>query len=124
MAPDDTSLHVKLCKEKAAAARDELKKERDAVVGDLAIKAVEQAIEAAASLQDIHFHVEPRRAHSERIRWAKGRFVGISKDLDELWGAYGALGYEGVDGERARKALEAMERVIERIAENSKLDLA
>ncbi|MDG6940059.1 MAG: hypothetical protein JRN39_06635, partial [Nitrososphaerota archaeon] len=80
----DTSLHVRLCNEKAAAARDELKQKRHAVVGDLAIKAVEQAMEAAASTEGLHFHTEPRKAHSQRLRWAKQRFGGISKDLDEL----------------------------------------
>lgn len=35
----------------------------------------------------------------------------MSKDVDELWGAYGALGYEGIDGERAEKAVGAMECV-------------
>jgi hypothetical protein len=118
---NDTSMHVKICIEKTAAARDELKRKRHTAVGDLTIKAAEQAIEAAASLRDIHFHTEPRRAHRERLRWAKQEFPGISKDLDELWGAYGALGYEGLDGERAKKAVEAMERVIARIARDSKL---
>ncbi len=119
----DTSLHVRMCKEKAAAAEDELKQKRYTAVGDLAIKAVEQAIDAAASLRGIHFHTEPRRAHSERLRWAKQEFVGISRDLDELWGAYGALGYEGVDGERARRAVEAMKRVVTAIAKHTKLGL-
>jgi hypothetical protein len=90
---------------------------------ELAIKAVEQAIEAAASLEGLHFHTEPRRAHSERTKWAKQQFPGISKDIDELWGAYGALGYEGVDGERAKKAVGAMERVIEAIARSTNLNL-
>lgn len=122
--PDDSEIHARICKEKAAAALDELKLKRDSVVGDLAIKAVEQAIEAAASLEGLHFHAEPRRAHSERLRWAKAKFPGISGDLDELWGAYGALGYEGVDGERAEKAVKAMQRVIGAIAKTTKLSLA
>jgi hypothetical protein len=119
----DTELHVRMCKEKAAAAKDELERKRSSAVGDLAVKAVEQAIEAAASLEGLHFHAEPRRAHSERTKWAKGKIPGISGDLDELWGAYGALGYEGVDGERAQKAVGAMERVIKAIAKITKLDL-
>src|SRR5438445_5756375 len=117
--PDDSEVHARLCKEKAAAARDELKSKRDSAVGDLAIKAVEQAMEAAASLDGLHFHTEPRRARSERARWAKRRFPGVSRDLDELWGAYGALGYEGVDGDRAAKAVGAMERVIGAIAKST-----
>jgi hypothetical protein len=121
--PSDTELHARICREKAAAARDELKRKRPSAVGDLAIKAVEQAIEAAASLEGLHFHTEPRRAHSERTGWAKRKFPGVSGDLDELWGAYGALGYEGVDGERARKAVEAMGRVIGAIARSTKLGL-
>ncbi len=120
---EDTALHVKLCREKADAAREELGKDREAVVGDLSVKAVEQAIEAAASLEGLHFHAEPRRAHSARMRWAKSRYDGIANDLDELWGAYGALGYEGLDGDRARKAVAAMERVIRRIARESNLSL-
>jgi len=121
--PDDSAAHAKICREKAAAARDELKKKRYSAVGDLAVKAVEQAIEAAASLEGLHFHTEPRRAHSERTKWAKQEFPGVSERLDELWGAYGALGYEGVDGERAKKAVEAMKKVLRAIAEKSKLDL-
>ena len=39
----------------------------------------------------------------------------MSKDVDELWGAYGALGYEGIDGERAKKVVDAMERVLDEI---------
>jgi hypothetical protein len=120
---DDSALHVRICKEKAAAAKDELERKRDSAVGDLAVKAVEQAIEAAASLEGLHFHTEPRRAHSERTKWAKRKIPEISGDLDELWGAYGALGYEGVDGERALKAVQAMEKVIKAIAKSTKLDL-
>lgn len=121
--PEDSELHAKLSREKAAAAGEELKQGRHSAVGDLAIKAVEQAIEAAASLEGLHFHTEPRRAHSERTKWAKRKFPELSKDLDELWGAYGALGYQGLDGDRARRALEAMRRVIDSIARSTKLRL-
>ena len=107
--------HVKLAKEKVYAAMEEFQKGRYMVVGDLAIKAVEQAIEAAASMEGLHFHTEPRIAHASRIRWIKERFPTTSKDIDMLWGAYGSLGYEGVDGERAKKVLEAMERILDEL---------
>jgi transposase-like protein len=38
------------------------------VVGDLAIRTVEQAIEALAALEGKHFHLLPRGAHSNRMR--------------------------------------------------------
>lgn len=104
----DASHHSRLAREKRAAALEEDRGRRYTVVGDLAIKAVEQGIEAAASREGKHFHLTPRTAHAERIRWFKERFPSASKHLDALWGAYGTLGYEGIDGERAKKALEAM----------------
>lgn len=92
---------------------EEYAKGRFSVVGDLAVKAVEQAIEAVASLEGKHFHTDPRTAHANRIRWVKEKFPAVSADIDMLWGAYGMLGYEGADGERAKKALEAMERILD-----------
>lgn len=111
----DVEVHVKAAREKRLAALDEYGKRRYMVVGDLAIKTVEQAVEALAALEGKHFHLLPRSAHSNRMRWIKERFPSLSKDVDELWGAYGALGYEGIDGERAEKAIAAMERVLDEI---------
>jgi hypothetical protein len=108
----DVELHVKAARQKRSAALDEFEKKRYMVVGDLAIKAVEQAIEALAALDGAHFHLHPRSAHSNRLRWVKERFPLLSKDIDELWGAYGALGYGGIDGERAKKVIDCMERVL------------
>jgi len=108
----DLEHHRKLAKEKRAAAIEEYGKGRWTVVGDLAIKAVEQAIEALASLESLHFHAKPRSAHANRIAWIKKKFPELSKYVDMLWGAYGALGYEGINGERASKALEAMEVIL------------
>jgi len=108
----DVEVHVKAAREKRLAALDEFDRKRYMVVGDLAIKAVEQAIEALAALDGMHFHLRPRSAHSGRLRWVKEKYPSLSKDVDELWGAYGALGYEGIDGERAKKVIESMERVL------------
>jgi len=111
----DVEIHVKAAREKRLASLEEFEKGRYLVVGDLAIKTVEQAIEALAALEGKHFHLHPRSAHGGRLRWIKERFPSLSKDVDELWGAYGALGYEGIDGERARKVVDAMERVLDEI---------
>lgn len=104
---------MQLAQEKKAAALEEFEKGRFSVAGDLAVKAVEQAIEAVASQEGLHFHTEPRTAHARRMKWCKERYPELSSDLDELWGAYGALGYEGINGERAKRAIEAMRRVMD-----------
>jgi len=111
----DFEIHIKAAREKRLAALDEYEKKRYMTVGDLAIKTIEQAIEALATLEGKHFHLHPRSAHSNRIRWIKEKLPSLSKDVDELWGAYGALGYEGIDGERAKRAIAAMERVLDEI---------
>jgi len=117
----DVEIHVRAVHEKRLAALEEFEKGRFMVVGDLTIKAVEQAIEALAALEGKHFHLHPRSAHAERMRWFKEKFPSLSKDVDELWGAYGALGYEGVDGERAKKAIGAMERVLIEIERKARI---
>ncbi|MGQ9552454.1 MAG: hypothetical protein ACUVUE_08530 [Candidatus Bathycorpusculaceae bacterium] len=117
----DVEIHVKAASEKRAASLDEYAKKRYMVVGDLAIKTVEQAIEASAALEERHFHLHPRSAHAKRLNWIKEKFPSLSKDVNELWGAYGALGYEGINGERAKKAVEAMERVLNEIERKTHL---
>jgi len=113
--------HTRLAREEREAALDENSKHRYTVVGDLTLKAVEQAIEAVASRENMHFHLTPRTAHAERIRWFKEKFPQSSKDVDALWGAYGTLGYEGADGERAKRALEAMEKILNEISKRTGL---
>ena len=117
----DVDIHVKAAREKRMAALEEFDKRRYMVVGDLAIKTVEQAIEASAALEGKHFHLDPRSAHSNRLRWVKEKFPSLSKDVDELWGAYGALGYEGINGERAKKAIDAMERVLDEVERETRI---
>ena len=119
----DEHHHAKLAREKRAATLEEFEKGRYTVVGDLAVKAVEQAIEALASKEGEHFHLNPRTAHAMRFKWVKERFPDLSGDLDELWGAYGLLGYDGADGEIAKRVVEAMERVIEEFERKSGIRL-
>jgi len=117
----DAVHHVRLAREKRVAALDEFKKGRYTVVGDLTLKAVEQAIEAVAAESGKHFHISPRTAHAERVKWAKTSFPEIAADFDIIWGAYGDLGYDGLDGKRAKEAVDAMERIIVGIEKRTKL---
>lgn len=108
----DVSHHSRMSREKRDGALDEYEKSRYTVVGDLTIKAVEQAIEATASMHGLHFHLNPRTAHAERTKWAKQNFPEVAADLDIIWGVYGDLGYDGLNGKRAKEAIEAMERIM------------
>jgi hypothetical protein len=109
----DLAHHSRIAKERREAALEELQKGRFTVVGDLVLKVVEQAVEAAAAyLAEKHFHLNPRTAHAERVRWTKRNFPELGSDMDMVWGAYGDLGYDGLNGDRAREAVEAMERIL------------
>jgi len=115
----DLSHHLRLCREKREAALDEFGKGRYTVVGDMVLKAVEQAIESIVSKDDKHFHANPRIAHALRTKWAKANFPEIAADLDAVWSAYGDLGYDGLDGARAKEAVDAMERIFNAIEKRS-----
>jgi len=112
---DDSDFHAKLAKEKRLGALREFSAGAYSNTSDLALKAVEQAIEAVAAKDDIHFHIRPRTAHLERRNWVRERIPQVLDFLSLLWDAYGRLGYGGVDGERAKKAVEAMEGALNEI---------
>jgi len=115
---DDSGFHIRLVKEKREGALREFSAGAYSNVADLALKAVEQAIEAVAAKRDIHFHVRPRTAHVERRRWVRENFPQVLDCLRILWDAYGRLGYGGIDGERAERAIEAMESALDEIGKN------
>lgn len=66
--------HSRLAKEKREAALEEYQRGRYTVVGDLVIKAVEQAIEAAASKEGIHFHLNPKLHTQEGLNGQSKNF--------------------------------------------------
>jgi len=101
----DQSHHSKMPREKREDALDGFMKGRYTAVRNL-------TIEAAASMHGMHFHLNLRRAHAERTKWAKRNFPEIAADLDMVWSAYGDLGYNRLDGAGAREAVECMERII------------
>ncbi|MDW8360028.1 MAG: hypothetical protein RMK31_05535, partial [Candidatus Caldarchaeum sp.] len=75
----DEKHHSRLAKEKRDGALAEFREGRYTVVGDLAVKAVEQAIEALASREGLYFHLRPRTAHAERTGRAKESFTPVTQ---------------------------------------------
>jgi len=112
---DDSDFHIGLAKEKRQGALREFSAGAYSNTADLALKAVEQAIEAIAAKRDVHFHVHPRTAHVERRKWVGENLPHVLDFLRVLWDAYGRLGYGGLDGDRAKKAVEAMEGALNEI---------
>ncbi|MFQ6074278.1 MAG: hypothetical protein ACE5KC_03560 [Candidatus Bathyarchaeia archaeon] len=118
---DDSAFHVKLAKEKREGALREFSMGAYSNTADLTLKAVEQAIEAVAARDGVHFHVRPRTAHVERRKWVSKNLPQVLEFLRIVWDAYGRLGYGGADGERARKAVEAMEDALNEISKATEI---
>ncbi len=93
-------------------AINELRNRRFSNVGLLALRALEQMIEACAAKENLHFHEHPKTAHRNRRSWLRDRHPDLLSAWDELWGIYGALGYGGVNGGRAERALEVLKRCL------------
>ncbi len=105
--------HWKLAVENRDGAESELRAGRYSNVGLLAVKSLEQAVEACAAREELHFHEEPLTAHSRRRKWLSSNFPELTKNWDILWSVYATLGYGGSDGEKARVALRALDRALE-----------
>jgi len=120
---DDSAFHIRLAKEKRGGALREFSFGAYSNSADLALKAVEQAIESVAAKTNIHFHVRPRTAHMERRNWVRENLPEVLDYLSVLWDAYGRLGYGGTDGDRARKAIEAMEKALNEISKGFGIEL-
>jgi len=114
---DDAVFHMRLAREKREGALREFSAGAYSNTADLALKAVEQAIEAVAAKEDTHFHVHPRTAHAARRDWVRENLPRAFDHLRALWDAYGRLGYGGEDGDRAKRAVEAMEGALNAIRE-------
>lgn len=77
-------------------------------MGDLAVKVVEQLVEADAAKKGEHLG-----DHKSRHDYSNREFPKvINESMRKIWFAYGDLGYDGVNGKRAKVVIEHLEAVV------------
>jgi hypothetical protein len=103
----DIDRHLRIAQEKLAATEEAYRNQQHTVVGDLAIKVVEQLIEADAASHNMHFG-----AHQERQAYTNREYPHqITVAMRKIWFAYGDLGYDGTNGHRARLVMRHLKTV-------------
>lgn len=120
----DAKHHASIAEENLKGAQEELKNQRFANVGLLALRALEQMVEACAVKEGLHFHEHPRTAHKNRRNWLKTHHPDLLDMWEQLWGIYGALGYGGLNGERAEKALGILKRCLSELSRREKIEIS
>ena len=105
---DDSDRHLAIAREKLSALQGAFRKHQHTVVGDLAIKVVEQLIEADAARQGLHFG-----SHRERQAYANREYPhAVTVAMRKIWFAYGDLGYDGTNGHRARLVMKHLATIV------------
>ncbi|MEM2928318.1 MAG: hypothetical protein QXP60_05085 [Nitrososphaerota archaeon] len=120
----NTNFHAKIAEENLNGAIEEFNKKRFSNVGILSLRALEQAIEACAAKEGLHFHELPRTAHKNRRNWLKSHHPDLLELWDQLWGIYGALGYGGANGERAQEALAILKKCLSELSRREKIAIS
>jgi len=118
-----TKKHAKIAIENLEGVKGEYNAARYSNVGLLAVRALEQMVEACAAKENLHFHEHPRVAHRDRREWLRFHHPDTVKEWDALWLIYGTLGYGGVNGGKAREALKTSERVVKELARREEIEL-
>ena len=90
----DASKHIEIAKEKLQGTITAYNNKQNTIVGDLAIKVIEQLVEADAFSQGKHFGDHPSRHNFSNKNYPKE----INDAMRKVWFAYGDLGYDGVNG--------------------------
>lgn len=104
----DFEKHIALAKEKLRVTKEAYTNKNNTVVGDLAVKVIEQLVEADAARKGGHFG-----DHKARHDYSNKEFPQeINTAMRKIWFAYGDLGYDGINGKRARIVMQNLEAVI------------
>src|SRR3989338_2905427 len=98
--------HIEITREKLQAVITAYKNKQHTVVGDLAIKVIEQLVEADASKQGRHFGDHFSRHNFSNESYPKE----INSAMRKVWFAYGDLGYDGVKKKRAKAVMENLKK--------------
>jgi hypothetical protein len=104
----DFEKHIKLAKEKLKVTKEAFAGKENTVVGDLAVKVVEQLVEADIARKGEHFG-----DHKSRHDYSNKEYPQkINEAMRRIWFAYGDLGYDGVNGKRAKIVMDNLKVVI------------
>ena len=103
----DASKHIEIAKEKLQGTITAYNNKQNTIVGDLAIKVIEQLVEADAFSQGKHFGDHPSRHNFSNKNYPKE----INDAMRKVWFAYGDLGYDGVNGKEAKIVMENLKKV-------------
>jgi len=117
----DWFYHTKLAKELWRATLTEFKAGRFIAASSLAFRVVEQAIEAVASIEGHHFHLNPSKARIDRVKWFKEKLPDLAIDLTRLWRDYENLEGSEVNRGRIHEVLETAKKLVYSLEEYSGL---
>jgi hypothetical protein len=108
--------HIALAMEKLTMMQRASDEEKMSVVADLAVKAVEQALQAYAAIQHPPQHFRGSAAHGDLRNFARKKFSHtFSEELNWLYSMYERLGYEGSDKGFAKRVVNITYALLEEV---------
>lgn len=100
--------HMTMVREKLGAVINAYQNKLNSVIGDEAIKVVEQLVEADVARQDVHMY-----KHIDRHQHINKEYpVDIQSATKKVWYAYKDLGYDGLNGNKAKFVVQNLKKIL------------
>ena len=108
--------HINLAREKLEMMEIAYREEKMSVVADLAVKVVEQVLQAMAARQSPPRHFAGSAAHGDLRAFARSHFPHpFNEELAWLYRMYESLGYGGAEKERAERIINVTYGLIQEV---------